>query len=168
MAIDRSVPLNPPLWRGRVLEWSLVAAVIVAVALAFLREMREVQAQAEVAAVKSTLGALRMALVIDYARQMARTKGESVASTQRNPFGLLQRRPANYLGELGRARAALVPAGSWVFDSDCSCVGYRPLHAQGVGGPSGDTMLWYGVRTGYGAPELVARDAYVWQGQAMD
>lgn len=168
MAIDRSSPQSAPLWRARVLEWSLVATVVLVVVLVFAQQSRVVRGQGELAAVKATLGALRTALVIDFVRQKARSDAQDVAMTQRNPFELLQRRPSNYLGEMARSKAAFAPAGSWVFDSDCGCVGYVPLHGEWFNSPSGDVMAWYGVRGASGPMEVVAKEAYVWQNQVMD
>lgn len=168
MSIDRASPQAAPLWRGRWLEWSLVAAVILGLTWAYAYQLGRVRAQGELAAVKSTLGALRMALVIDYVRQKAGSNGLSVATTQRNPFELLQRRPANYLGEMSRAKAASAPAGSWVFAADCACVGYVPLHAQWFQSPSGDALAWFAVRGAPGPFEIVAQESYVLQNQLLD
>lgn len=168
LAIDRTSPLSAPLWRGRVLEWSLVATVILVVVLVFAQKFRVVSGQGELAAVKSTLGALRTALVIDFLRQKAKQNASDVVVMQRNPFELLQRRPPNYVGEMNRAKAVSAPAGSWVFDRDCACVGYMPLHGEWFNSPSGDVMAWYGVRGSSGPLEVVAKEAYVWQNQVMD
>jgi hypothetical protein len=166
--IDRSSPQGSPLWWARVVEWSLVATVIGVVALVLSQQSRVVRGQGELAAVKSTLGALRTALVIDFVRQKARSDGPGVAMTQRNPFELLQRRPRNYLGEMARSKAVFAPAGSWVFDVDCECVGYVPVHGEWFNSPSGDVMAWYDVRGAPGPLEMVAKEVYVWQNQVMD
>ena len=65
MTKDRSAPQPAPFWSVRIVEWSLLAAVIVLLVLLFARQVRVIQGQGELAAVKSTLGALRTALVLD-------------------------------------------------------------------------------------------------------
>lgn len=149
-------------------EWLLLALLIVVLLLLFSREARLVQGQAERAAVKATLGALRTALVLDHLqRQVARGKS-SVASVQHNPFELLQRRPLNYLGERSAAQALAAPAGSWVFDPLCTCVGYVPIYAEWFDSPSGELMAWYQIRGAPGPLQLVAKEAYGWQGERLN
>jgi hypothetical protein len=152
------------------MEWSLLAGVIVMLALVFAHQVRVVQGQAELAAVKTTLGALRTALVIDYLQKKVASESSSVAFAQRNPFELLQRQPVNYLGEMTRAAAAAAaaPAGSWVFDPVCACVGYLPIYTQWFDSPSGDAIAWYQVSGAPGPLQLTAKQAYVWQGQVMN
>ena len=93
----------------RAMEWMLVLALVLILMGIFIRQVRVVQAQAEVAAVKSTLGALRMALVLDFvhintprggaAESPKTTLSNSgiVTSAQHNPFLRLAQVPANYL-----------------------------------------------------------------------
>jgi hypothetical protein len=149
-------------------EWSLLAGVIVVLALVFVRQVRVIQGQGELAAVKSTLGALRTALVIDHLQKNAVAGNSSVALTQRNPFELLQRRPVNYVGEMTRVEAVAAPAGSWVFEPVCACVGYLPIYAQWFDSPSGDAMAWYQLSGAPGPLQLVAKEAYVWQDQLIN
>ena len=85
----------------RLVEWSILVIVVLLLAGIFGQQVRTVQAQAELAAVRSTLGALRTALVIDHMIATIRTGGPSVASPQRNPFLLMDPVPANYAGALG-------------------------------------------------------------------
>ncbi len=157
-----------PLSRRSLVEWLLLALVIVVLLLLFTREVRVVQGQAERAAVKATLGALRTALVLDHLqRQVARGKS-SVALTQHNPFKLLQRRPLNYRGERSAAQALAAPPGSWVFDPLCTCVGYVPIYAQWFDSPSGELMAWYQITGAPGPLQLVAKEAYGWQGEVLN
>lgn len=168
MANSRASPQEVPFWTLRMVEWSLLAGVIVVLVLVFARQVRVVQGQAELAAVKSTLGALRTAFVIDHLQKNVLTGQAYVALTQRNPFELLQNRHLNYLGEKTAAQAGQAPAGSWVFDTVCACVGYLPLHAQWFDSPSGDVMAWYQVSGASGVLQLTAREAYIWQGETMN
>ena len=149
-------------------EWMLLVGVIVALLLLFAQRVRVLQGQAELAAVKATLGALRTALVIDHLRQNVAFGGPSVALTQRNPFELLQTRPLNYLGEMTMIDAMVAPAGGWVFDPVCNCVGYLPVHGQWLVSPSGDPMAWYQLSGAPGPLELTAKEAYAWQGEVMN
>ncbi len=116
MTIDRTAPQPAPLWTVRMLEWSLLAAVVAVLVLLFAGEVRVTKGQGELAAVKSTLGALRTALVIDHLQKKVMAGSSPVAQAQRNPFELLQRQPANYAGEVTPAQAVAAPPGSWVFD----------------------------------------------------
>ena len=148
-------------------QWSLLAAVIVVLIFIFVRHVRVLQGQAELSTVKSTLQVLRMGLLIDHLQNSLTAGQSSVALRQRNPFDLLQQRPSNYLGEMSRAQAALAPGGSWVFDRDCVCVGYLPLDDHWFDSPSGDVMAWYAVNNAPGPLRLTAKESYVWQGGAM-
>ena len=152
------------------MEWSLLAGVVVVLGLVFARQVRVVQGQAELAAVKSVLGGLRTALVLDYAHRHSAGGVPVKLKTQRNPFGLLELRPLNYLGEMTAAQMAAepVPAPGWVFDPVCVCVGYLPLDAQWFDSPSGDFVAWYQVSGAPGPSQLTAKEAYRWQGQRMD
>lgn len=168
MASASSLAPAPIRFSLRVLEWGLLAIVVLAVVLLFLRHAREVRGQAEFAAIRSTLGALRTAFVFGHLK--ARTAGPqaSVAVVQRNPFGLLQRRPANYLGEISAAEAAAAVPGSWLFEPECACVGYLPIDPQWLASANGAMTLWFRVIAGPGPLQLVAMDAYLWQGQVLD
>ncbi|MDO8249713.1 MAG: hypothetical protein Q7T78_08360 [Rhodoferax sp.] len=168
MVIDRSAPQAAPLWSVRVLEWSLLAGVLVVLVLLFARQVRVIKGQGELAAVRSTLGALRTALVIDHLQKKVMDGSSSVALKQRNPFELLQRQPANYVGEVTPAQAVAAPAGSWVFDPVCACAGYVPTDVQWFDSPSGEAMAWYQLRGAPGPMQLVAKEAYGWQGLLMN
>ena len=148
-------------------QWSLLAAVIVVLIFIFVRHVRVLQGQAELSTVKSTLQVLRMGLLIDHLQNSLTAGQSSVALRQRNPFELFQQRPSNYLGEMSRAQAALAPGGSWVYDGDCACVGYLPLNDQWFDSPSGDVMAWYAVNNALGPLRLTAKESYVWQGRAI-
>lgn len=167
MAINRSAPKEVPTW-SRLTEWSLVAGVIVVLVLVFGRQMRVMQVQSEMATVKSTLGALRTAFVIDYLQKSVAAASSGVVVDQRNPFELLQRRPANYAGVMHLSQAEVAAAGTWIFDANCSCVGYAPIYAQGLDSPSGDTMLWFRVTVVSGPLQLSAKETYVWQGEVLN
>jgi len=158
-----------PFLNLRLVEWSLVAILITVLVLVFLRQVRVVQGQAELAAVRTTLGALRTAFVIQHLHERASAmQGGSVAAVQRNPFELLQSRPSNYFGETRTANAAVVPPGHWVFDIECGCIGYLPADSEKFDSPSGDAWAWYRVDERSGPLQLTAKEAYMWQGQVMN
>ncbi len=152
-------------------EWSVVAALILILAVVFMHKVRAVQRQAELAAVHSTLGALRTALVFQHLQSQTQhaSKAAVVAVTQHNPFELLARRPGNYWGEVASTNALVIPPGSWVFDSKCVCMGYLPQDATEFDSASGDSMAWFHVSaTAAGLLQITPREAYVWQGVVLN
>jgi len=166
---DARVAQRTPFISTRMVEWSLVAALILALVVAFMHQVRVVQRQAELAAVRTTLGALRTALVLQHLQRQAQTPGDAVAAVQRNPFELLTHHPANYLGEMTAAQTLAASPGSWVFDAQCVCVGYVPFDAAEFDSPSGDVVAWYHVTGTPAAPlQITPREAYKWQGEVMN
>jgi len=171
VAVDRTSPVAAPLWSGRVLEWGIVVVVLLTLMGAFERHVRVVQSQGEFAAVKSTLGALRTALVLDFLQQTVHTARPNVVAQQRNPFLLLKEVPANYAGEFAALHLETVAPGSWVFDPDCSCIGYLPMYSQGLESPTNTPVTpvsWFKVGAAAGPLQITAMDAYVWQGQLLN
>ena len=142
--------------------------VLLALVFTFLREARFVQGQAELAAIRTTLAAMRTALVISHLRSRVAGEPSDVANWQQNPFELLQPRPANYRGEMDTERMLEVGPGSWAFDPACRCVGYAPIDPQWLYSPSGAVTVWFRVSGTSGPRQLVALQAYTWQGQVLD
>lgn len=149
-------------------EWSILAVVIVLLVLVFVRQVWVLKGQAELSAVKMTLGALRTAFVLDHLQSKVASRASSVGVVQHNPFELLQRYPVNYLGEVTDAAAQTLPPGSWVFDPVCTCVGYLPMHAEWLGSPSGDVMAWFRVEGEPGSLQLTVKEVYTWHGQGLN
>ncbi len=169
MAGDAMVAERAPFLSTRMVEWLLVAALILTLVVAFMYQVRVVQRQAELAAVRSTLGALRMALVLQHVQQQVQHQGQGVAAVQRNPFELLAQRPANFWGELAVGQVAALPPGNWAFDAQCVCVGYLPRDIEAFDSPSGAGMAWYQVAgTPAGPLQITVREAYTWQGEVMN
>ena len=166
MSDERLTSGRVSFWNQRLVEWSMLALVIALLLGVFAYKVREVHAQAELASVRSTLGNLRTAFVLDHLRRSV--PSGAGAALQSNPFELLERRQPNYFGEASAAQALAAPAGSWVFDAACVCVGYLPLNAEWLQSPNGDVMTWYQISGAPGPLQLTAREAYVWQGQAMN
>ena len=160
-------PLSLPTW-SRTLEWSVMGMVVAILVAAFMHYTRIVQGQGEYAAVRSTLGALRSALVIDHLQRSAAKPAGAVVNGQRNPFDLLQQRPANYSGVASSEQAASVVPGSWVFDPLCPCIGYRPLDDLWFDSPSGEPMAWFQLQGAPGPLQLTGKEIYRWQGQLLD
>jgi hypothetical protein len=158
-------------WAGwsRTIEWALAGLVVAVLVVVFTRHMRVVQGQGEYAAVKTTLGALRTALVIDYLHRHADPAFDaSVAKEPRSPFDLLQYRPVNYAGIVTARQALAVAPGSWVYDPACPCVGYRPVDDDWFDSPSGEPLAWYMLGGAPGPLQLTARERYLWQDQVLD
>lgn len=150
--------------RGRMVEWGILALVVVIVLAVFAHYVRLIQGQGERAAVLSTLGALRTALVIDHVQRATARGASTSAPVNPNPFLVLQSLPLNYRGEMGLLQALAAPPGGWVFDPQCVCIGYLPLDAAWGGTGSDASLLWFKVVPGPGARGLAAQAPYVWQG----
>ena len=150
----------------RLIEWAIVAAVLTLFALLFLHKSLDVQAQAELAAVRTNLAALRTAMVLEYIGQKA-SPPRVVVNSQRNPFFLLQQLPGNYQGENDVARLAATGPG-WYFDPACDCVAYVPADARFVS-ESGvsELLLFQLVRSG-GPTRLQVLGRYSWHGQIIE
>jgi hypothetical protein len=150
-----------------VVEWSLLLLVILVVAGVFVRQFRYVQGQGELAAVKTTLGALRTALLLDHLKRAVEDPA-ALRPVQRNPFLLLEPVPANYAGALASAKGQGLRPGSWVFDAFCNCIGYEPLYPQALDLPSDAPALWFRVSAPPGPLQIQAMQTTLWQGQSVD
>jgi hypothetical protein len=126
------------------------------------------QSQAELASVQSTLGALRTSLVVQHLQMQARGAGSAVAPVQRNPFMVLDAPPANYAGEVGMSDIAGVAPGSWVFDRECVCIGYRPQDHYWAETSTEPAALWFRVSSPPGPLQLTALEQYSWNGQMIN
>jgi len=149
---------------GRVLEWSLLTAVVLVLMGIFGRQVLIVQGQAEVAAIKSTLGSIRTAFVLDHLKQQVEGNARNVASGQRNPFLLLEPTPPNYVDQPAQGEQ---PLGSWRFDAECVCIVYTPVHSQFLENASADPTLWFRISPPPGPFQVTPTDRYVWQGEVL-
>ena len=147
---------------GRYLERGLVVGVIVLIVVVLDGRMQALQAQAEVAGMRSTLGALRTALVLDHLQRQLRPQKTPV---ERNPFLLLEPVPANYAGVKPAQSLPGDAPGQWVFDPACLCVGYAPVHAQWAGDAGDVGVLWFRVIPTTGASRIDAALNYQFQDQ---
>lgn len=173
MATSR-MAVNPrPLWESRWVEWGTLLVLILVVLSVLWRYGQQVRGQAERAAVQSTLGALRTALVLDHTHAMLTGAGKALGVRQGdvvlpNPFTLLQSPAANYAGEVPPALLQEVPAGRWVYDRRCACIGYKPQDEAALGATEGAQALWFLLHSEGAAPQLRPMQAYVWDGQLVD
>jgi hypothetical protein len=159
---------SAPLWSRRLTEWSLLVLVLGVVVWAFGHQVRVVQGMGERAAVQSTLGAVRTALVIDHMQTSMRSADTGNAVRQNNPFLLLRSSPANYAGNTTRADMEAVAPGSWVFDPDCVCIGYRLLYPQWLESPVGAEGVWFRIESTAGPLQVTPLERYLWQGVEVD
>lgn len=153
----------------RLLEWGLTLLVILLGMGYFFYEFQYVEGQAELAAVKTTLGSLRTALLLDYLKAV--TDGNTNQKPlQSNPFLLLDHPQANYAGELAQAKAKsqTLPAGAWVFDSYCRCIGYLPLHGGTITAVTDAPSLWFRISAPPGPLQITTMKTYLWQGQPLE
>jgi hypothetical protein len=145
----------------------MVALMVVAIGV-MRQKADDLLAQAEVAAVQSTLGSLRTALVIAHLQKVVQAGQGVVVDLQQNPFKILQGVPANYAGEVGRSDLAGVVGGSWVFDKECVCIGYVPMNAESLEPKVQPAVLWYRISGAPGPLQITATESYRWLGQAVN
>jgi hypothetical protein len=150
------------LWSGRLTEWSLVALILLALGFAFEREIRSLQAQSERVLIKSTLATLRTALVLNRLTRELRPNDASLLV--KNPFLLLQQVPTNFAGEMPMRDIYRVAPGSWVFDPDCPCVGYRLLYPEWLEPAQDIGAIWFQIGKSSGNPSLTPQANYIWLG----
>lgn len=150
-------------------EWALVTLVVLALIWMFGRQVRAVQIQAERAAVQSTLGALRTALVLDQLTRQVRgtNSGAARPAAVPNPFMLLKAVPVNFAGNQSMLRADAMALGAWVFDGECACVGYRLVYPEGLEVPEGAAAVWFRIDAQGGVLQILPLTRYVWQGQVL-
>lgn len=151
----------------RGLEWSLLLLAILLLCGYYAREFRAVQAQGEAAAVKTTLGALRTALLIDHLHSVV-DGTQSRRSPPTNPFLLLDHVPGNYAGVIKSGTGHEQVAGTWVFDAICACIGYAPMYPRDLNTPQDAPALWFRISAAPAPPQIHALQAYVWQGQTLE
>lgn len=157
------------LWGARMVEWCLLALVVLGFVGVFGHYAKRVHSQAERAAVLTTLGALRTALVLEHLQtEVGNASATKVVLESDNPFDALEQHPASYAGHVkGRDVGAVVP-GQWVFDVQCGCIGYKPLYLDWL--ESGEQLeaLWFQRRGRGSASLLIPLDRYVWHGQLVE
>ena len=160
--------MQSPLWSRRLVEWSIVAVVLIALIWGLEHQVRVVQGQGERAAIRATLTSLRAGLVIDQLMLQARPRPAPGAPRPQNPFALMQAVPPNFAGERAMRDVRSVPPGSWVFDPECICVGYRLLYPQWLEPAQVADAIWFRIRSEDGQLRLSAQTDYFWLGQRLN
>lgn len=154
-------------WGQRTVEWGILALVVLGFAWAFGQYAQRVQALAERAAVQTTLGALRTALVMHHLQDKVQSTPSAPLPALHNPFDALERLPVNYAGLVRSRDVSATAPGQWVFDTACRCVGYKPLHADAVTSRDQVPALWFQLQGQGAAVFLVPLDHYEWLGQTL-
>ena len=150
----------------RLWERCLLLALVGVVVWALVDKARDMRSAAELNAFRYSLGALRVALVLDRMRAAVR-EGAAVGGAARNPFPLLARQPATYAGEISLpvAKAGAIAPGAWFFDGGCPCIGYRPRDERRFLAVSGSSLLIFQLSS---TNVLAAREPYLWRGEIVD
>lgn len=150
----------------RLLEWALVTAVLVTLIWAFERQVAVVQGQAERLTVQLTLKALRDTLTLEHLLRTTRPPRASTEPTTLNPFALLEGTP-NFAGNVTVANVGTVSPGTWVFDPECGCIGYRLRYPQGLEPAQEADAIWFRVEAVNGVFRLFPRANYRWFEQVL-
>ena len=164
MRAKKRLPTN-----RRIFERVLVMLLIAVIIAALMEWARDVRGRAELGAFQYSLGALRVALVLGHLHAVTRA---DPPRSPPNPFTLLDRPLTNYVGELAVADAltGALPSGSWFYDAQCPCLGYRPLDERRLVAVSGGGVLVFDMRsssdtsTAPGSAMLLPRESYFWWG----
>lgn len=150
----------------------MLVLLVLVLATVFVRQVRQVRGQAELAQIKRTLGALRTALVVAHLEAVVAgnrsNAGPAAALAQRNPFLALAALPINYAGLADSKALAVLPGGSWVFDPACACIGYQPMEIDRLEAPQGAQALWFQVSQQPGPLRISPQSSYVWMNQVVD
>ena len=157
-----------PVFSRRVIEWGIVALVLFALIWVLGREARVVQGQGECVAVKATLASIKAALAIDQLTTHVHAQNGTSTTKPKNPFTLMQGATPNYVGELSLRAIYSVPPGSWVFDPECGCAGYRLLYPQWLEPEQEADAIWFRVGATPKDPRLKQQAEYRWFGQSMN
>jgi hypothetical protein len=157
--------LPSPLWSRRLTEWSLVALILLGLGFAFEREIRSLQAQSERVLVWSSLASLRTALVLNRLARQARP--DDAKLSVQNPFLLLQQLPPNFAGEVPMRDVYRVAPGSWVFDPECPCVGYRLLYPEWLEPAQDVGVVWFRIGSTVSGSTLTPQADYLWLGTRL-
>lgn len=165
MARNLARYLPSPLWGRRLTEWCFVALILAGLGFAFEREIRSLQAQSERVLVGSTLASLRTALVLN--RLTRELHPNDASLVEKNPFQMLQQLPPNFAGEMPMRDVYRVAPGSWVFDPDCPCVGYRLLYPEWLEPAQELGAIWVRVGSAGSSPSLTPLADYRWLGTRL-
>lgn len=166
MALFRSEETG--VWTVSMLEWGILAGVIAIIMGVFMHYAYRVQGQAERAAVMTSLGSLRTALVINHLSVQSASASLRSEQVPANPFDVLQALPENYRGLVKDGDLSQIAPGSWVFDVVCNCIGYKPQHPEWLETPPNAEALWFLLISEGGVRQLKPMSAYTWQGLSIN
>ena len=100
------------------LEFAVTVLVAATVSAFLLNRLGFYQEQAELAASRQLVGALRTALHARAAQLQAAGQADALrALAEDNPMNLLESKPANYLGEFDAPDPEKIGHAGWVFDA---------------------------------------------------
>ena len=165
MARNPAPYLPSPLWSRRLTEWCFVALILIGLGFAFEREIRSLQAQSERVLIGSTVASLRTALVLN--RLTRELHPNDASLVEKNPFRLLQQLPPNFAGEMPMGDVFRVAPGSWVFDPDCPCVGYRLQYPEWLEPAQEVSAVWFRIVSTAGSASLTPLTEYRWMGTRL-
>ena len=150
----------------RLFERCLLLTLVAVIVWALLDKARDMRSAAELGAFRSSLGTLRVALVLDLMRS-AVVVVSADGPVSRNPFLLLAHQPVGYAGDvsLALAKAGAVAPGAWFFDGHCPCIGYRPRDDRRFLAEPGSSLLVFELSP---PGVLRAREAYLWRGEVIN
>ena len=165
----------------RIFEWACLLLLVAVIIAVLVDKGRDIQGRAEFAAVQTTLGALRVSLVLEQMRVVSGGGHGTLAPVTNmpppNPFAMLAKYPKNYAGEMSladaRALGNTLPRGTWSYDRKCPCIGYRPMNERQFAALSGGELIVFEIRSESAAETnappsiLAAREPYWWFGELI-
>lgn len=98
-------------------EFAVAVAILAILAGVLLERVAFYQDQAEMVAVQQVVADIRTALEVKTTQAQLPGRGVDLAAlAEQNPVALLERKPANYLGEYFLPNEVELPHGNWYFD----------------------------------------------------
>lgn len=128
--------MRAPIHRARtggftLLEFALVVLVSSIVSAVALNRFEYYREQAEIAAARQVISALRTSLQVRIAQLESNGREEDVRKLPlRNPIELLAWKPANYLGEYYAPDPKKIGQAGWVFDPRDKTLVYLPRNSE--------------------------------------
>lgn len=169
MDVEYRSRISSTFLRHRLFEWGVLSVVVLIVFGVGMYYAHIIQTQAEFAAVQSTLGRLRTALVVDHVYKAVHENSRPRLGQmpRPNPFLLLENNVSNYAGVIDKADAVEVEQGSWVYSTQCGCIGYFPMNIEWDSDDIRFMPAWFQVNLQSGTPQLQALQRYVWQNHVL-
>jgi len=125
------------------LEFTLVVIIFALLVVFAFQRIAALQADMEDASIRYTVGAMREALALDFARLIASGRLDRARDLiDANALALLQRPPRDYGGTVASARQAALRPGHWYYDRAAGTVIYQPRFGAAGGDRGGPLMRW--------------------------